>query len=297
MRKLFFQFEVIFKDFDIHTLETVGLICSPFPYFCEVRTFVDIRYLAQNNQVYMHIENGCQEEDRYFYDLRVKIMDRELLENHFWSHGDIDIMKMEDLKQLENPLKLTIHLGVGIYEGCGTPDKWVKILTCLDDFTPVVSAPTSYSESMDDLLRTGTFSDLKLICSDRKQLNVHKCLMIECPYFATLLSGNSSNSLRINCFEVEVEYDIMKVIMQFIYSGRIDEKHDLNWLDLYRVACLYGLDMLAGHCQLQILVRTQENIDDVKTLIKFALKYHSKKMIVCLTHMARSIQDKSCKFC
>ena len=95
--------------------------------------------------------------------------------------------------------------------------------------------------------------------------------------------------------EVKEELSLVKMIIQFIYSGRLEEKSVLNWTELHRVANSFGLDILARHCQLQMLIRASDNIDDVKVLLKIALKYHSRKMVRYLTHTARKIQVNSCK--
>lgn len=295
VRKFHFQFEVTMTDLDLEMLENVGLVCPPFPYFVETRTFLDIHYSAHSNYVYMHVENASKEKDRYFYEFKLNMLDGRTLEHSFWSLGHIDMMKMENFKKLNNPRKVTISLGVGIYEGCGTPDLWTKILTCLDDFTPVVFSHTSYSQLMDELVQSGRFSDLMIVCSDKQQLNVHKCLLIKCPYFKSLLGDNSCESLKKNVIEVEEELSLVKMIIQFIYSGRLEEKSVLNWTELHRVANSFGLDILARHCQLQMLIRASDNIDDVKVLLKIALKYHSRKMVRYLTHTARKIQVNSCK--
>ena len=295
VRKFHFQYDVFVTDLDLQILENVGLTCLPFPHFVVTKTSIDIRYSAHSNYVYMHVENGSQEKDRYFYDLKLHITDDGILEQSFWSLGNIDMMKIKDLKDLNNPRKITISLGVGIYEGCGTPDVWTKILTCIDDFTPVAFSPTTYSQSKEDLFQGGRFSDLIIVCSDKQQLNVHKCLLNEIPYFKSLLSDNSCKSSKKSLIEVTEEYSVLKTIIQYVYSGRLEEKNVLNWAELHRVSSFFHLNILARHCQLQMLIRTSENIEDIKVLLKFALKCQSRKMIRYLTNTARKIQVNSYK--
>ena len=294
LRRRRYYFEFTITDHDLHLLGNIGLIPTPFPHFLETKTFIHTSYSANAKKMYVHAESKNKEKYRYFYHFQIRVIGEKIYENSFWSCGDIYMMTLEDLQNLPNPRKIMVILRVGVYEGSGTPDEWKNILSCIDDFTPVVVAPTVHSRSMDELLQMNRFSDITIVCKDRKELNAHKCMMMGCPYFRELLSESITKPMK-DTVEVEFEYDLLKIVLQFLYSGRIDMENVTNWADLYSVARRFGLDILARHCQLQLMLLTTNNIFEIKSLLKFAVKCEARKLTVYLINVARKVQLESCK--
>ena len=293
VRRFDYDIQFTLSDDDLRILEHVGMIFGPSSYFEDSKTFVDLCHSAYANKVYIHVGTSNEEEDRILYKVQVQMMDGTCFEKQFWSHGIINIMDLEVIRNLKEPRKISVKVIGGIYEGSGTPDEWMNVLTTIEDFTPVVCQSTDHTVAMDDLLNTGRFSDLKLVCKDGREIDVHKCLMLACPYFRALLSENFPQ-VNTRFVEVEFEYSLMKVIVQFIYSGRIEEDNVTNWPELYIIASFFCLETLARHCQLQMMMRSSIDINEVKSLLKFGLRFHARKLITFLAHKARKIQNSSC---
>ena len=79
-----------------------------------------------------------------------------------------------------------------------------------------------------------------------------------------------------------MEFDLapMRVVLQYLYSGRISEDSVRNWAELFEVASFFCLDILARHCELQMMTRASNDVNEIKMLIKFALRFHARKLSV-----------------
>ena len=294
VRQFEYNFDVVLTNEDLRVLETVGMIYSPSSYFSDSKTYVDICYSGHSGLILIHIGNSNEEEDRIFYEYKATGFDFKMYENKFWGHGVIFLGTLENIRELKIPRKIKVTLKGGIYDGYGSDEMWMKILRDVEDFTPVAFPPTFHSEAMDNLLEKGNFADFGILCKDGRVLSGHKCLLIACPYFMALLSNKFERSYE-NLVKVNFDSAPMKVMLQFLYSGRINEDVVRNWPELYEVASFFCLDLLARHCQLQMMIRSSNDIREIKTLMKFAIKFHARKLIVYLTYLVRKIQRDSCR--
>ena len=294
VRRFDYYIEFSLSDDDLRILESVGMIFGPSSYFEDSKTFIDLCHSAHANHVYIHVGTSHEEEYRIFYQIQLQMIDGKTVQECFWSHGYMKVMDLDAIRSYNNPRKIVVKVFGGIYDGSGASEEWMDILTNVEDFTPVAYPSTHHTKAMDDLLRTASFSDLRIICKDGRDIKVHKCLMLTCPYFRALLSDSFP---KFNTHEVEVEFDysLMKVLVQFIYSGRIEEEDVPNWPELFVIASFFCLETLARHCQLQMMMRSPTNIVDIKSLLKFALRFHARKLITYLTRKARNIQISSCR--
>ena len=284
-------FKLNITDNVIRSLENSGMAYSP--YFTDSKIYVDIRFSSILNVIYLNIGSLNDEEDRNWFNLKVKVLNGPMLMDSFWGQGYIDIMTMDELKEIKNPRAIIVELQCGLYEGSGHPNQWMNILTSFEDFTPVNFASTGHSQCMDNLIETGQFSDIKIICDDDRDIYAHKCLLISSPYFRALLSENFCGK-QIEVIKVQCEVAMMKVVLQFIYSGRVNEHDVSSWPELFKIADFYCLDVLSRHCQLQMMLRVTDQIEDIKTLLKFSLCYNASKLTAFLIRLARNIQRKSC---
>ena len=114
-------------------------------------------------------------------------------------------------------------------------------------------------------------------------------MSIACPYFMALLSNRFERSNE-NLAKVEFDLAPMRVVLQYLYSGRISEDSVRNWAELFEVASFFCLDILARHCELQMMTRASNDVNEIKMLIKFALRFHARKLSVYLTNLVRKIQ-------
>ena len=83
----------------------------------------------------------------------------------------------------------------------------------------------------------------------------------------------------------------MKLILSFLYTGRIDEKNVENWPDLYRVARFYDIDILAKHAELQMMANAPMEMEKIKRVIKFAIRFQSYKLKNYMIKLARKNQE------
>ena len=293
VRQIEYNFDVVLTDQDLRILEIVGMLYSPSSYFPDSKTYVDVCYSGHTDLICIHIGNSNEEEDRTFYEFNAKGFASKIYENKFWGHGVIHLETMESIRERKNPRTININIKGGIYDGYGTEDMWMNVFIAVEDFTPVAFPATFHSQAMDNLLEKGNFADINIFCKDGRVLKAHKCLLIACPYFMALLSNRFERSNE-NLAKVEFDLAPMRVVLQYLYSGRISEDSVRNWAELFEVASFFCLDILARHCELQMMTRASNDVNEIRMLIKFALRFHARKLSVYLTNLVRKIQKDSC---
>ena len=99
-----------------------------------------------------------------------------------------------------------------------------------------------------------------------------------------------------NVIDVNFDYNVVKAVMSFIYSGRLDEAMVVNWPDLFVMARYYQLDVLAVHSELRMMVNMPKDMESIKKMIKFAISYQARDLKQYIIKMARNIQEtRECK--
>ena len=290
VRKISYQFELDLMDQDISVLERRGIISST--YFVDSKSGVDIFKVFDNDYVNFHIGNFYEDDDRVFYDFTAELSNGMVLKRRFWNFGLIPLMSVEELKAWKSPKKICISLRVGIYDGDGSAMEWQRILTSIDDFSPVCTRMDFHSENMQQLLAQGFYADVMFVCPSGKKLSAHKCLLsASSPYFRALFRGHFANSSP-KMIKVDFEFDLMKVMVSFLYSGQLDEEQVENWPDLYRIAKFYNVDVLANHSELQMMVGApREEIEGMKRVLQFALKYQALRLKRFVIELVQKIQE------
>ena len=72
---------------------------------------------------------------------------------------------------------------------------------------------------LQQMLITGAFSDVTLVCDDQKQLKAHKSVLSSCsPMLKEILEINGNDSSFI--FVRSIEFNVLKSVMQYIYLGK-----------------------------------------------------------------------------
>ena len=139
--------------------------------------------------VNLYIGDFSQDEDKLFFDLKAQLSNTMEYKRSFWNYAIIPVMTIEQLKKWSGQKSININLMVGSYEGEGS--KWDRqnMLTTIDDFNSLSFSKTTHSIAMQELLETGCFSDVTILCKDDTELYGHRCILIA-PYFKALLSGN-----------------------------------------------------------------------------------------------------------
>ncbi|RWS24753.1 BTB/POZ domain-containing protein 9-like protein [Leptotrombidium deliense] len=96
------------------------------------------------------------------------------------------------------------------------------------------------------LWRTGKLSDIKIIVEDAK-FNVHKTILAaSCPYFETLLYGNTKESKMNEITLKQTPKLIFAYLLEFIYVGQLDANSisENDEISLLRLAHEYQFDEL-----------------------------------------------------
>ena len=197
-------------------------------------------------------------------------------------------MPLKDFCLFSSVCKISLVLRVGIYDGEGTIWDWQNILTDINDFSQF-SFPTDHKVRMNDLLESGAFSDITLVCSDGQEIKSHKCILTACPYFRALLSKNFSESQRL-FIKIDFDHSMMKIFLSFLYSGYICNKKVENWTDMFIMASFYGLEELSRYCELQMMTRVERNMEYIKQILHFAMRYRAFKLKKFLIRLVHQIQ-------
>ena len=289
VRKIDHNLDLVITNGDIRRLHNRETIVSA--YFRDSKAGVDVYPLFFTRAINIHVGSFHQEDDRYFFYLKAKLSNGMVLEKTFWNYEVIPLMSFQELRKWKRPRRMSISLSIGVYEGGGSSNEWQSILTDIDDFTPVSGPGNFHSQGMEELLIKGFYSDVTFEFPTGKRLSAHRCiLMSSSMYFRALFNGNfvdfNQNTIKIN-----FNYEVMKLILSFLYTGRIDEKNVENWPDLYRVARFYDIDILAKHAELQMMANAPMEMEKIKRVIKFAIRFQSYKLKNYMIKLARKNQE------
>ena len=287
VRQFDHQFDLVFLTSKVvRTLEASGMVTVLF--LPSTQTSIELSYSPYTNDIYFHIGQFDGEEDRALMEFSLYLSDGSICEARFWGYGTVRFVGMENLRALSSMKKGKVILKIGLYEGNGSQNCWKKVFQTIEDFTPVVFPPNEHSHHLDNLLENGKYSDVTLRCQDGIEISTHKCLLLSCPYFKALFSGHFGMGTKT--IRVDFSHEIMKIILKFVYSGRIFENDVRNWQDLYIAADFYCLEDLVRHCELQMMVRAPQSIQEIKFLLNFAVKFHARKLRIYLVQVVRELE-------
>ena len=204
----------------------------------------------------------------------------------------IRLLSLDQVRAWPAPRKIQVKIMVGDYRGDGG-DFWDKkhILTEVEDFASVCYPSTFHTRSMENLLYSGIFSDVTLVCDDEREISTHKNLLISSSYFKALFGCNFGKKEQ-KVVKVECGYNTLKMMVSFLYGGRVEEKEVENWPDLYKTASFYQLEILARHCELQMMVRVTREWGSIRELIRFASMFHAFKLKRFLIYLTRRLQER-----
>ena len=288
VRKFEFRFEVTITERVLNLLSNQRVVS--LRYLTNIQSICDFISIPSNNYIHLYIGNFQEDEERVFFHVTTSLPDGRVVDRKFWNYANIPIMPRIDLCSMERGSKISIVLRVGLYEGEGSVWDWQNILTDINDFT-VLSVPTYHFVKMNELLESGDFSDVTLVCSDNLKIKSHKCLLQTAPYFRALLSGNFDECQK-QFIHVEYEYSMMKILLSFLYSGSICNANVENWPDLFILASFYGVDGLARYCELQMMTKIRRNMEYAKRILHFAIRFNAFKLKKYVIRLVRNIQER-----
>ena len=290
LRKMDYNISFNVTDLDILSLVERGRGIIASKYFPDSMSSVDLFHVSFDDMINLYVGHMQDEEERYFYHIIAKLSNGTVIDREFWNFSIIPIMTLDALKSWKPLRKISISLHVGIYEGEGSVEEWQNILTKVDDFTPVCYPQSFHTLMMDDILAAGKYTDARLQFPNGKELFVHKCFLeASSPYFRAFFSGKFETDSSINI--LDFDYQLVKEVISYIYSGRMKEEMIENWTEVYKFARFYHLDILARHAELQIMVGAPKDINEVKKFLKFAMIYGAYRLKQFIINRIRYIQE------
>ena len=159
------HYEKKISDEDIVQLENGRII--PGGYFQDSKCGFDFLNLPNYDKVKLYIWNMTQDDDRIFIKYSMRMSNGRIFGDCSWGDTMIPLLSSEEIRAWEKPRQLWLRIQIGIYSGTGGEKwQWQNIFTEAEDFFPLSSLPTFHSKCMNDLQECGTFSDVKLLCSD-----------------------------------------------------------------------------------------------------------------------------------
>ena len=294
VQKFKHQINLDISDSDVmKVLNLRGSIASK--HFFDSKACLDIFPNFYDDIASFHVGHLVEDDGRRFFEFSAKLSNGMLIQRNFWNFEIIPIMTFDDLNLWQNPRKIHLTLQIGLYEGDGSANEWQNILTKVDHFTPVCFEQTFHTSMMYEMLTSGRYANLTLRCLNDLKLPVHKCILANAsPYFRALFS----ESFRPMAYVIDVnfDYNLVKAVMLYIYSGRLDEAIIDNWPDLFVIARYYQLDVLAVHSELRMMVNMPKDMENIKKMIKFAIFYQARDLKQYIIKITRNIQEtKECK--
>ena len=277
------------SDEDIARMENKKIIYGG--YFYDSKCGFDFLNLTSDDKVKLYIGNYTEDDDRIFLKCSIIFSNGQKFEESAWSYNIIPLLSMNEIKALPMPRRLSIKLEIGIYSGTGgTKLKWQNIFTDPKDFMPVCSPPTFHSKCMNDLKISGMFSDVTLLCDNMTSICTHKCILVGSPYFRALFGCHFAQKDQ-KVVRAESDAQTMLIVLTFLYTEQITEEEVTNWPKLFQVASFYQIETLTRHCELQMMTRVTNCLEDIKELLKFAIKLHANKLKRYLVVLTRRIQE------
>ena len=282
------QVECELKEEDIEKLNVGGIVCNQF--LEGINTCFDISSMWDKNVMtanlcYIHNELNSGNM-KILYKCSSMLSNGLYLEKSSVKSVVIPLMTLQQLRNWVCPRKIHVKIKVGFYWGTGG-DEFDKnnILCDVEDFFPICSPSTNHTISMNNLLDSGNFSDVTLVCKDNTIILAHKCLLLTSPYFYALF-GKYFGQQDQNIVNTEYDGDTMKILLSFIYSGILQEDKVDDWQEMYLAASFYQMECLMRHSELQLMTRVKREWNCIKGLFRFANTFNAFKLkyfLICLT--------------
>ena len=244
-------------------------------FFQDSKCSIDFTKFLFDTKFKLHIGCSSTDSDRVFIKFSLKLSNGRNFEFCSWGHSEIELLTVDEIFAWKKPRTFWLNIRIGIYGGSGgCKSEWQHIFTDPEDFIPLCTVQTPHSKEMDKIKSSKDFADVSLECIDGNSLSAHKCILVGSPYFNALFKFNRD----VHIVEVEGDTRTMQVILSYLYSGRINENDVTNWQTLYNVASYYQLLDLCRHCELQMMARLTRSMDEIKSLLKFAIKFQAMKL-------------------
>ena len=287
------QVECEIKEEHVARLIAGGIVCRQ--YLEEINTCFDICSMWNNgivsaNLCYIDTELSSGNK-KILYKCSIKLSNGLYSEESSVKSIVVPLMTLEQLRDWSVPRKIWVEIQAGFYWGTGGDEFEKNNIFCdVKDFVPISFPSTLHTISMNNLLESGSFSDVTLVCKDNKLILAHKCLLLTSPYFFALF-GKYFGQKGQNIVNVEFDLYTMKILVSFIYSGRVQEDKVVDWQELYLAASFYQTEILIRYCQLQLMTRVNREWNSILGLPRFANRFQTFKLKKYLIQLTRYLQQ------
>ena len=288
VRKYEERFEARFTPSDVSKLQRRRLVT--LKYFDDTKSSCDLMCIPNNEHVYFFVGNFLEDDGRVFYHMSAKFSNGIAVDKSFWNYARIPVMPLIDFQSIKEDIRISVSFRVGIYEGGGTIYDWQTVFTSIEDFCTLSTQANFQSLKMHELLESGEFSDVTLVCADDMKIEAHKCLLLASPYFRALLSENFNGSQK-SVINVDYNYSSIKILLSYLYTGGICQEKVKNWNEVFTMASFYGVEELSRYCELQIMTRTGEDLENIKEVLRFAVRFDARKLRKYITKLVRRMQE------
>lgn len=189
--------------------------------------------------------------------------------------GIIHYLELEEFSENDTSLQ---SLGIKPIDGTFVLDRFDEArklkrsfnlqYTFLDEYKKEIEHFSFKANVLNDfskMLENEIFTDVVLQCKGGGEVKAHRCILsVRSEYFEKMFTSETveSKSLLVDC---SFERDVMVSLLEFIYSGKIDEN---KVKDLIEPADYYGLTSLKTTCE--DILFSKLNIENAVSTFVFA---------------------------
>jgi speckle-type POZ protein len=178
------------------------------------------------------------------------------VDNGFMHNGDIEIRVTVSTYLLPDN-----HLSQ-------TSSRQKEICDELEEMT--VKIPLKHQKYMQDMFINGKFCDVVLVCSDKKEIKAHRCILAaHSEVFEKMMITPMSevDHKRIN---LEFPSKVVLELLKFLYSGSCCPDHIEE--DLFKISHLFGISTLMEACEKMMIDNL--NMENSMKSLWFAKHYN-----------------------
>jgi speckle-type POZ protein len=119
---------------------------------------------------------------------------------------------------------------------------------------------------------SSVFSDITIVCSDKKEIAAHRNILARSPVFEKMLTAETTNKIVLD----DINGDTMKELLRFIYTLKV-ENLDTLAPKLLHAAEKYGLPQLKLKCATELIERV--SLENVFENLVLANSYNEQSLL------------------
>ncbi|XP_023340926.1 speckle-type POZ protein B [Eurytemora carolleeae] len=180
-----------------------------------------------------------------------------------------------------NILTLVVKLRYSFTEVCVREDG-IK-----DDF---LNPPTSLSNDLGEALKMADFTDMTIVC-DQKEFHCHKFILAaRSEVFAAMLRHEFLEKQNSRVDVKEIDSETMELLLNYIYTGQVQDFNRVSVVDLFKAADRYRLDDLKHLCEEELIERVEAS--NAADILSLAHKYNAQPLkSFSLAMISRNVEE------